>query len=73
MNETGNKGGQSRCYGFLGNLFCSLGEYAKAAECLEKALAMMKVIGDRVGQAAAYNVLGNLFSFFLNMTKLMNV
>jgi len=42
-------------------LFHSLGEYGKAQEYLEKALAVRKEIGDKKGEAADYGNLGTVF------------
>jgi len=39
----------------------SLGEYSKAQEYLEKALAIRKEIGDIKGEAADYGNLGTVF------------
>ena len=45
-------------YGNLGTVFQSLGEYDKAREYLEKALAIIVEIGDKEGEAADYGNLG---------------
>ena len=42
-------------------MFYSLGEYKKAKEYYEKALAITMEIGDREGEGAAYGNLGNVF------------
>ena len=49
------------CYANLGTLFQSLGEYEKAKENLEKALAIRIKISDRRGEAADYGNLGTIF------------
>ena len=46
--------GECSCYGNLGVVFQSLGEYGKAKEYLEKAIVIRKEIGDRRGEAASY-------------------
>ena len=43
-------------------MFYSLGEYQKAKEHHEKALAIRNEIGDREGEAVAYGNLGTVFS-----------
>ena len=52
-------------YGNLGNVFHSLGEYVKAKEYYEKALAISTEIGDREeeGKQPCYGNLGIVFSF----------
>ena len=42
-------------------MFHDLSEYVKAKEYLEKALAIMKEIGDRKVEATCYGNLGNAF------------
>ena len=46
---------------FLGNVFQSRGEYDKAKEYLEKALAIGIAIGDKEGEATCYRHLGTVF------------
>ena len=46
--EIGDKAEEvGRCYGNLGTVFCSLGEYVKAKEYYESALPISIEIGDR--------------------------
>ena len=45
----------------LGNVFRSVGEYAKAEEYHQKALPIKTEIGDKDGQASCYGSLGNVF------------
>ena len=42
-------------------MFCSLGEYVKAEEYLQKALKIRKEIGDKNGEAKDYGNLGSVF------------
>ena len=49
----GDKNGEASSYGNLGTVFKSLGEYEKAKEHLEKALAIKIQIGDKNGEATA--------------------
>ena len=56
--EVGDRKGEKRCYGNLGVLFRSLGEYVKANEYLEKATATIMEIGDRAGEPTCCGNLG---------------
>ena len=49
------------CYAWLGRIFESLGEYVKAKEHSEKALAIAEKIGDRKIEAECYVNLGCIF------------
>ena len=49
--EIDDRNEEATTYGNLGNVFQSLGQYDKAREYLEKALAMETEIGDRDGEA----------------------
>jgi len=53
--------GKATGYEVLGTGLHSLGEYGKAKEYLEKALAIRKEIGDKEGEAADYGNLGSVF------------
>ena len=48
-------------YGNLGTVFISLGQYDKAKEHLEKALAVQIEIGNKEGEATSYGNLGTVF------------
>ena len=52
MKMMGNTHGQALCYAKLGVMFQSLGQYNKAREYQEKALAITIEIGDKYGEAA---------------------
>ena len=62
LRERGDKEGEAICYGNLGTLFYSVGQYAKAKEYLLKALAINKDIGHKNGEASSYGNLGTVFS-----------
>ena len=62
-----DRDGEGACYGNLGNVFHSLGEYVKAKEYYEKALAISMEIGDRAKEGTWYGNLGNVFSSLLNL------
>ena len=59
--QIGDKDGEASSYGNLGTLFHSLGQYDKAEECLEKALAIKIQIGDKKGEASSLGNLGSVF------------
>jgi len=59
--EIGHRKGEGSCYGNLGTVFKSLGEYEKAKEYLGREIAIRIEIGDREGEAADYVKLGNVF------------
>ena len=48
--EIGDRAGEGRAYGNLGNAYDSLGDYQKAIEYHEKHLKIAKEIGDRAGE-----------------------
>ena len=60
-DEIGDRAGEARCYGNLGQVFESIGEYDKAKQYFKKGLVISKEIGDRAGEAADYFNLGALF------------
>ncbi len=59
--EIRDRDGEAIDYENVGNLFQSLGKYAKAVENLEKALAIRRELGNRQGEASCYGSLGTLF------------
>ena len=59
--EIGDREGEALCYGNLGTLFQSLGQYDNAEEYLLKALAINSGIGNIKGEALCYGNLGTLF------------
>ena len=61
MIEIGDRKGEGRTSGNLGEEFYSLGEYQKAKEYFKKALAIMIEIGDRKEEGRAYENLGIVF------------
>ena len=58
--EIGDKQGEATAYGNLGNVFLSVGQYAKAEEYVQKALTIYEEIGDKSGVGASYLNLGKL-------------
>ena len=59
--EIGDKKGEAACYGNLGTVYQSLGEYGKAKIYQENALVITKEIGDKKGAAACYGNLGIVY------------
>jgi len=53
--------GEACCYGNVGNVFRSVGEYQKAKEYYENALVIRKEIGDRKGVGDDYGNLGAMY------------
>ena len=56
--EIGDRAGEGRAYGNLGNAYDSLGDYQRAFEYHEKHLKIAKEFGDWAGEGAAYESLG---------------
>ena len=59
--EIGDREGEAKCYGNLGTVRHSLGEYDKAEEYQKKALVITKEISDREGEATCYENLGTVY------------
>ena len=59
--EIGDRAGEGRAYGNLGNAYQSLGDYRKAIEFHEKQLKIAKEIGDQAGEGRAYANLGTAY------------
>ena len=59
--EIGDIQGEGATYINFGDVFDSLGEYKKAKEYYEKALAIRMEIGDRQGEGVDYGNLGKVF------------
>ena len=59
--EIGDRAGEGRSYGNLGNASFSLGDFRKAIEYHEKHLKISIEIGDRAGEGQAYGDLGNAY------------
>ncbi|PFX13030.1 Tetratricopeptide repeat protein 28 [Stylophora pistillata] len=61
METNGDKRGEAVCYGNLGTLHHSIGEYENCSRHVSKALALSIKNGYRDGEAASYGTLGTLF------------
>ena len=59
--QIGDKKGEASSLGNLGSVFQSVGQYDKAKEYLEKALAIRIQIGDKEGEASSLGNLGSVF------------
>ena len=59
--EIGDRAGEGRAYGSLGNAYQSLSDYHKAIEYHQKLLKIAKEVGDRAGERAGYGNLGNSY------------
>ena len=57
----GNREGEGRAYGNLGNAFCSLGDFQKAIAYQERHLKISKEAGQRAGEGIAYCNLGSAY------------
>ena len=67
--EIGDRAREGTSYGNLGNVFHSLGEYVKAKEYYEKALAISTESGDRAGEGRWCTNLGHVFYSFGEYVK----
>ena len=54
----GDRAGEARAFGNLGNVYHSLGDFQKAMEYYERHLKISKEVGDRAGEGRAYVSLG---------------
>jgi tetratricopeptide (TPR) repeat protein len=59
--EVGDRAGEGRAYGNLGNAYQSQGDYSKAIEYHTQDLVIAKEVGDRAGKGAAYGNLGSAY------------
>ena len=56
--EVGNRAGEGKAYGNLGNAYHSLGDFPKAIVYHAQDLAIAQEVGDRAGESVAYSNLG---------------
>ena len=59
--EIGDRAGEGRAYGNLGNGYKSLGDYRKAIECIKKDMKIAVYIRDRAAEGRTYGSLGNAY------------
>ena len=67
--EVGDKFGEGRAYGNLGNAFQSLGDFQKAIEYHSLCLQIAKEVGDKSGEGGAYGNLGNALAVSMIFKK----
>ena len=58
---TGDRAGEGKTYGNLGNAYHSLEDFQKAIEYYEQHLKISKEVGERTGEGEAYGNLGNAY------------
>ena len=56
----GDKAGEGRAYGNLGNAYQGLGDFKQAIKYHEQHLSIAKEVGDKAGEGRAYANLGNV-------------
>ena len=71
--EIDDRPGEASCYGILGTVSQSLGEYDKARQYFEKGLKIRKESGDRAGEAELYFNLGRLLCRSLSEPAIVKV
>ncbi|XP_068680143.1 tetratricopeptide repeat protein 28-like [Montipora foliosa] len=59
--EVGDRAGEGKGYGNLGNAYLSLGNFKQAIEYYENNLSIAKKVEDRAGEGSAYGNLGNAY------------
>ena len=59
--ELGDRAGEGRAYGNLGNAYQSLGDFKQAVKYQNQHLSIAKEVGDRAGEGRAYVNLGNAY------------
>ena len=59
--ELGDRAGEGRAYGNLGNAYDSLGDFKQAVKYHNQDLSIAKELGDRAGEGGAYGNLGNAY------------
>ncbi|MEM9541373.1 MAG: CHAT domain-containing tetratricopeptide repeat protein, partial [Cyanobacteria bacterium P01_E01_bin.42] len=61
VREIGNRSGEGKSLGNLGNVYQSLGEYHRAIDYYEQSLVIAREIGDRSGEGKILGNLGNVY------------
>ena len=64
--EVGDRAGEGRAYGNLGNAYHSLGDFKQAIEYHMLYLTIAKEVGDRAGEGRAYCNLGNAYRLVIS-------
>ena len=60
--EIGDRAGEGRAYGYLGNAYFLLSDFRKAIEYHEKELKIAIEIGDRANEGVSFHNIGNVYS-----------
>ena len=60
--ESGDTSKEGRAYGQLGNVYCCLGDFKKAADYQERCLKIAKEMKNRSGEESAYDNLGSAYN-----------
>ena len=72
MKELGDRAGEGRAYGNLGNTYYNVGELGKALLFNRKQLSISKETGNPIGQAAACYQLGCVHEISDSLSKALN-
>ena len=67
--EVGDRAGEGKVYGNLGNTYGSLGNFKRAIEYNKLRLSIAKEVGDRAGEGRAYGNLGNTYDSLGNFKQ----
>jgi len=67
----GDRAGEGKSYGNLGNVYHSLGDFKKAIEYHERGLTIAKEVGGRAGEGKSYCYLGNAYDSLGDFKKAM--
>ena len=67
--EIGDRAGEGRAYGNIGNAFHSLGHFRKAIEYHEEHLKIAIEVGDHAGEGRAYGNIGNAYRSLSDFRK----
>ena len=67
--EVGDRAGEGKAYGNLGNAYCRLGNFKQGIEYHNQQLNIAKEVGDTAGEGKAYGSLGNAYCSLGNFKK----
>ena len=71
FKEVGDRVGEGRAYGNLGNAYRSLGKFQEAINYHNQDLSIAQEVGDRAGEGRAYGNLGHAYHFLDNFEQAM--
>ena len=69
--EVGDRAGQGKSYGNLGNIYSLLGEYQRAIEYTKEYLIIAKEVGERALECNAYSSLGATYQMLNEFRRAM--